>query len=155
MEKITTKNIISFEVDLKTAKDFEDLIFKLENLGVYMDFNFKIDSNFTNEESRLIHIEEINKKITWDTIFKKKHHYFESKIVTVNLEDNPALYSIFSAIYLNKMTNLIYDFYEGSDAIYVSFFMNNLFSEKYIEEKSELNYDLSEDYVDLDDIDVF
>ncbi len=149
MDKITTKNIISFEVDLKTAKDFEDLISKLENLGVYIDFNFNIDSNLTNEESRLIHIEEINKKNTRDTIFAKKYHYFESKVVTVNLEDNPDLYSIFSAIYLNKMTNLIYDFYEGSDAIYVSFFVNNLLRKKYIEE-SKISSDLSENYIDLD-----
>lgn len=150
MDKITTKNIISFEVDLKTAKDFEDLISKLENWGVYIDFNFNIDSNFSNEESRLIHIEEINKKNTRDTIFAKKYHYFESKVVKVNLEDNLGLYSIFSAIYLNKMTNLIYDFYEGSDAIYVSFFVNNLLRKKYIEEESKISSDLSENYIDLD-----
>lgn len=150
MDKITTKNIISFEVDLKTAKDFEDLISKLENWGVYIDFNFNIDSNFSNEESRLIHIEEINKKNTRDTIFAKKYHYFESKVVKVNIEDNPDLYSIFSAIYLNKITNLIYDFYEGSDAIYVSFFVNNLLRKKYIEEESKISSDLSENYIDLD-----
>ena len=84
-----------------------------------------------------------------DTIFAKKYHYFQSKVVTVNLEDNPNLYSIFSAIYLNKMTNLIYDFYEGSDAIYVSFFVNNLLRKKYIEE-SKISSDLSENYIDLD-----
>lgn len=50
--------------------------------------------------------------------------------MTVNLESNSYLYSIFSTLYFEKMTNTIYDFYKDPDSIYISFFVNKKLKEK-------------------------
>lgn len=150
MNNLIIKNIISFEVDSNTAKEFENLLDELENLGVYMDFIFNIDCKFNKENNKLIHIEKFPTLLSWKEISTKKHHYFKSEVVTVNLESNPYIYSIFSTLYLEKMTNTIYDFYNGPDSIYVSFFVNKRLKEKQ-DIENKLSNHLSEDKFDSED----
>lgn len=154
IDNLVVKDIISFEVTLQTAKEFTELIDKIEELGVYMDFIFHINNSFNKENSVLIHIEKSKSSLEWEEISENKVDYFKSKVVTVNLEYSPELYSIFSTIYINEITKVIYDFYEGAESIYVSFFVNNFLQEKF-KDKDEYKIvykDLLERDIDLESV---
>lgn len=160
MYKLIFKNIITFEVDLNTAKDFENLIYELEELGVYMDFIFNIDTKFCTMDTRLIHIEKLKEEVLWEHISTSKYNYYESDVVTVDLKYNTDIYFIFASLYLNKSTSLIYDFYEGKEDVFVSFFVNKFFKKRQdiLKERQYINDniydDLSEDISELGEADI-
>ena len=119
------KEALSFEIDKETLEDFKTLIYDLEENGVYMDFTWVEDDTFTNDENKILHIvKNDNIKATWNDLSEEYGGYYKSSIVTVDLNYIPDIYFIFAPIILNKMTNIVFDFYEGEDNVYISFFKN-------------------------------
>ena len=119
------KEALSFEIDKETLEDFKTLIYDLEENGVYMDFTWVEDDTFTNDENKILHIvKNDNIKATWNDLSEECGGYYKSSIVTVDLNYIPDIYFIFAPIILNKMTNIVFDFYEGEDNVYISFFKN-------------------------------
>ena len=119
------KEALSFEIDKETLEDFKTLIYDLEENGVYMDFTWLEDDTFTNDENKILHIvKNDNIKATWNDLSEECGGYYKSSIVTVDLNYIPDIYFIFAPIILNKMTNIVFDFYEGEDNVYISFFKN-------------------------------
>lgn len=118
-------DILSFEIDNEILEQFKNLIYDLEENGVYMDFIWVEDNTFINDENKILHIvKNDNIKSTWNDLSKDCGGYYKNSIVTVNLINIPDIYFIFAPIILNKMTNIVFDFYEGEDNIYISFFKN-------------------------------
>lgn len=116
---------LSFEIDKETLEQFKNLIYDLEEKGVYMDFTWLEDDTFTDDESKILHIvKDNNIKTTWNDLYEECGGYYKSSIVTVDLNNIPDIYFIFTPIILTKMTNIVFDFYEGEDNVYISFFKN-------------------------------
>lgn len=146
--------ILSFEIDKQTLDDFKTLIYNLENLGVYMDFIWEEDFKFTNEENSILHIIENNEiKATWSDLAQKNNQSYRSNIVRVDLGNTPDIYFIFADIIFNKLTNIVFDFYEGEGDVHISFFKNKCMQDirgaiddsNYIDEELELVEDELED----------
>ena len=116
---------LSFEIDNEILEQFKNLIYDLENNGVYMDFIWSEDNTFTNDENKILHIVENDSiKAAWKDLYEDCGGYYKNSIITVDLNDIPEIYFIFAPIILNKMTNIVFDFYEGEDNVYISFFKN-------------------------------
>lgn len=118
-------DILSFQIDNEILEQFKSLIYDLEENGVYMDFIWVEDNTFTNNESNILHIvKDDSIKAAWNDLSEECHWYYKNSIVTVDLKNIPDIYFIFAPIILNKMTNIVFDFYEGEDNVYISFFKN-------------------------------
>ena len=162
--KLEEKEVLSFELDNETLSQFEDLIYDLEEKGVYMDFTWVEDYKFTSDKTTMLHIvKNDNLKPKWDYLSKECSNYYKSSIVTVDLSSTPDIYFIFAPIILNKMTNIVFDFYEGEGSVFISFFKNfyiDSMRKSYFEvdencEDYAEEFDLEEDdlYLEIEDID--
>ena len=49
-------DILSFEIDNEILEQFKNLIYDLEENGVYMDFIWVEDNTFINDENKILHI---------------------------------------------------------------------------------------------------
>ena len=141
--KTVIKDVISFEVDIQTASDFRCLINSLEEMGVCIDFSWYMDSKFNSDDTQFIHIESNSKNRDLSEIGYEKYHYYKSKIVTVNLDYHEDLYFIFSALYFENFTDSIYNFYEGPEATFVSFFIDKSFYKSEMDKEND-EFDQSE-----------
>ena len=118
-------DILSFEIDNEILEQFKNLIYDLEENCVHMDFIWLEDHTFIDDENKILHIvKNDNIKVTWNDLSNKCDGYYKNTIVTVDLKNIPEIYFIFAPIILNKMTNIVFDFYEGEDNVYISFFKN-------------------------------
>lgn len=143
--------VLSFEIDKKTLEDFRTLIYELEDLGVYMDFIWYEDSKFINDENCILHIIEDNKfKATWGDLSEQQEELYKSSIVKVDLEYTPDIYFIFVGLVFNKLTNIVFDFYEGPHGVYVSFFKSRQIQENIINPEDDTYIDEEVELMDSD-----
>lgn len=134
--------VLSFEIDKKILEDFRTLIYELEDLGVYMDFIWYEDSKFINDEKFILHIIEDNKfKAMWSDLSEQQDEFYKSSIVKVDLGYTPDIYFIFANLVINKLTNIVFDFYEGPHGVSVSFFKNRQIQENTINSDNDTYID--------------
>lgn len=142
---------LSFEIDNEILEQFKNLIYDLEENGVYMDFIWIENNTFTNDENKILHIvNNDNIKATWNDLSEDCGGYYKNSIVTVDLKNIPDIYFIFAPIILNKMTNIVFDFYEGEDNVYISFFKN-----RYMQSRKKLHNNTINETNSLDKSDNF
>lgn len=145
------QEVLSLELDKNILDKFKKLVYDLEGIGVYMDFMWKECSQFTDDGSKILHIVKNNIKVKWEELSEECYEFYKSNIVTVDLKSSPEIYFIFAPIILNKMTSIVFDFYEGADDIYISFFKNK--SMQKFKNDHDKTYEITEVIDDLEVID--
>ena len=111
----------------------------------------RLYDKFINDENCILHIIEDNKfKATWGDLSEQQEELYKSSIVKVDLGYTPDIYFIFVGLVFNKLTNIVFDFYEGPHGVYVSFFKSRQIQENIINPEDDTYIDEEVELMDSD-----